>query len=113
MEQEGKSPRTAARSSDRRLAPRGRQRPGTFHCELRVDFSRSTLKCEIFGHKPSQAEQQDHGDDGLRYGAVNAPDAEAVLLDHRKAEREEKSQTRGKECCETLARHAEAAEKQI
>ena len=82
-------------------------------CELRVSFARGTLECEIFGHKPAQAEQQDQGDDCLRYGAIKAPDAQAILLDHGKAEREEKPQTRGKECCETLAREAEATEQQI
>ncbi len=91
----------------------GSYRLGTLHCELRVGFARGPLECKIFDHKPAQAEQQDQGDDGLRYGAIKTPDAETVLLDHRKAECEEKSQTRDKECGETLAREAQAADQQI
>ena len=80
---------------------------------LRADFARGTLERDILGHKPGEAEQQGKCDDGLRYGAIEAPDAEAVLLNHGKAEREEKSQGRHEECQETLACEAETAEQQV
>jgi hypothetical protein len=67
---------------------------GTLHCELSVDLARGALEREIFGRKPSQAEQQDQRDDRLRHGAIKTPRPYCSIMERRNAKRNPKHAAR-------------------
>lgn len=72
-----------------------------------------TPEREVLGGEPGQAEQEDQGNNCLRDGAIETPDAEAILLNHGKAKGKEKSERCRQEGCEAPAGKAEAAEPKV
>lgn len=83
------------------------------NCESNVRLLRRASQREILDDKPADAEQQNDGNDDLRDGAIEAPRAEAILLNHGKTEGEQESEKSRKECGESQAREAETTKHQV
>src|SRR5580692_10829030 len=74
---------------------------------------RRALEAEIVRSEPSEREQQNESNDCLRDGAVETPDSEAILLDHRETEREEKPSESSYESSKAKARETENCDEQV